>query len=280
MKITAHTLVKNEERYLWYAVMSIIDHIDEILLWDTGSTDNTIKIIQDLKKRYPSKVKVKLLGDVDIQEFTKVRQKMLEETESDWVFILDGDEVWWRDKIEETTHLMRTKPELQTIVSEYRNLIGDIFHYQDEKASFYKIDDKTGPYTVRAMSMKNIKGLNVSKPHGTQGFFDGQGKLVQELTKSKRQWVTGVSYLHFTHLIRSSNLESDKKVIKRNIKYKHELGHSFDLNFYYPEAFFLTRPSFVQNVWVKADKKYLLRAKIETPLRKMKRLLFTHKSGY
>lgn len=51
--ITVHTLVKNEERYLWFAVTSVIDYVDKMLLWDTGSTDRTIQLIKELKKRYP-----------------------------------------------------------------------------------------------------------------------------------------------------------------------------------------------------------------------------------
>ena len=50
MKVWAHTLVKNEERYIWYAVMSVIDWVDKILIWDTGSTDKTVEIIKEIEK--------------------------------------------------------------------------------------------------------------------------------------------------------------------------------------------------------------------------------------
>ena len=59
MKIWGHTLVCHEERYLWYSVTSVIDYLDKILLWDTGSTDNTLKIIRDLQKTYPDKIDFK-----------------------------------------------------------------------------------------------------------------------------------------------------------------------------------------------------------------------------
>ena len=49
MKIWAHTLVKNEEKFVWYSVMSIISHVEKVLLWDTGSTDNTPEILKELK---------------------------------------------------------------------------------------------------------------------------------------------------------------------------------------------------------------------------------------
>ena len=48
MSVWVHTLVKNEERYIWYSVMSVIDYIDKILIWDTGSTDKTVDIIKEI----------------------------------------------------------------------------------------------------------------------------------------------------------------------------------------------------------------------------------------
>lgn len=50
MKIIVHTLVKNEERFLWFAVSSVIDYVDKVFLWDTASTDDSIKIEKKLKK--------------------------------------------------------------------------------------------------------------------------------------------------------------------------------------------------------------------------------------
>ena len=48
MKIWAHTLVMNEDRFIWYAVMSVIDYVDKILIFDTGSTDGTVRIIKGI----------------------------------------------------------------------------------------------------------------------------------------------------------------------------------------------------------------------------------------
>ena len=103
MQIWGHALVKNEDRYLWYAISSVIKFVDKGLLWDTGSSDDTLKIVESLKQRYPSKIKFREIGEVNPEQFTVVRQKMLEESACDWVVIVDGDEVWWEDKIKETT---------------------------------------------------------------------------------------------------------------------------------------------------------------------------------
>ena len=40
------SLVKNEERFLWYAINSILPFVDKIMIWDTGSTDKTVEILK------------------------------------------------------------------------------------------------------------------------------------------------------------------------------------------------------------------------------------------
>lgn len=281
MKIWAHTLVKNEERYLWYSVMSIINHVDKVLLWDTGSTDNSVKIIEEIKKRFPDKVDVNLHKNVTSDEFTLVRQEMLRKTKADWMIIVDGDEVWWDDAIARITNIIdKEGGYLETIVHRYFNLIGDIYHFQDEIAGRYKIDDVIGHLTFRAMNMK-IPGIHFGKPHGQQGIFDESGKLLQFRLKEKRRFFDEKLYLHFTHLVRSKDRNEDLKVIKRKIKMKYEIGIQFPLDFYYPEVFFRDKPQFVDSVWKKMSPSYYAKSLVYTPLRYLKRrIIKNEKSGY
>ncbi len=48
--------VKNEEEYLFEAITSIVNHVEEVILVDNQSNDNTPLIIEKLKKLYPKKV--------------------------------------------------------------------------------------------------------------------------------------------------------------------------------------------------------------------------------
>ena len=281
MKIWAHTLVKNEERYVWYSIMSVIDYVDKILVWDTGSVDNTVEIIKQIKKRFPEKIDFKEFGEVDINQFTLVRQKMLKETKSDWFIILDGDEVWWEDSISQVKSVIEEKGKhLDSIVSRHYNIVGDIYHFQDEIAGGYVIDGKRGFLNIRATN-RGIPGINFSKPHGQQGIFDGNGVLIQEREKQKKVFIDKCSYLHFTNVLRSKSLEKDILVPKRKMKLKYELGHSFPKDFYYPEVFFRPRPLLVPNIWEKMNAEFLTRSIIETPLRMFKRkFVKNRKTGY
>lgn len=279
MKIFAHSLVCNEERWLWFSVTSVVDYVDKVLLWDTGSTDNSLKIEKELKKRWPDKIDLRQYGKVDAFSFTKARQEMLEISDCDWVMILDGDEVWWEDRLKRARQIIEKEgKKLDSMVHRYYNLVGDIYHYQEEEAGRYRIDGQVGHLNIRFFNRK-IDGLHFDKEHGVQGIFDASGVLIQERDRKKR-FHTGDYYLHFTHLVRSSTRQDDLKVVKRALKYKYELGRRFPSDFVYPEVFYKSYPSFIENPWQKRSLGYVARALIETPLRKIKRKLWWGKVGY
>ena len=48
MKITAHMIVKNEENFVWYAVNSVVNFVDGMMIWDQGSTDRTVEIVKTI----------------------------------------------------------------------------------------------------------------------------------------------------------------------------------------------------------------------------------------
>lgn len=280
MKIWAHTLVKNEERYLWYAVASVVEYVDRVMLWDTGSSDHTQDIIKALIKNYPGKIEFKEVGDVDINEFTSVRQRMLEETNSDWFMILDGDEVWWDKDIREMTDMIRENGnKLDSTVCRYINLVGDIYHYQDASAGKYTVDGNRGNITIRFVNRK-IDGLHFGRPHGQQGIFDKNETLVQELPKLRRKFIDENTYLHFTHLPRSVSKTAASLVPKREMKLKFDVGHEFPLNYYFPEVFFRLAPSIVPSPWEVRDSLFTRKAYMEHLPKMIKRKFVVGSSGY
>lgn len=275
--ITAHTLVKNEERFVWYSVMSVIEHVDKVLLWDTGSTDGTLKIIKEIKDLRKDKVDLKLIGEVTPEEFTEIRQKMLDQTKTDWFIVLDGDEIWWEESIRKVVDVIKGKTR-ESIVVPMIYLVGDIFHHQEEAAGKYNLAGKKGHLSLRAVNRK-IPGLSSSKPHGTWGWVDKDGKMIQYRDPKKILFIDA-PYLHTTHLPRASEKAYEYEVPKRAKKLKYELGIPFPRGFYYPEVFFRPRPDVVPSPWGKMDLSFLLRAAIETPLKKLKRRIMPAKVGY
>lgn len=276
MKIWAHTLFKNEERWLWFSVTSVIDYVDKVLLWDTGSTDNSWKIAQALKEKYKDKIDLKQYGSVTPETFPKVRQEMLDATKSDWFIIVDADEIWWNNSIEKLAYeIKKADSSTESFVVKNYNLIGDIYHYLDNSAGKYRFGNLVGNYALRAIK-RNIKGLVSQGRHGIWGWSDGE-KHVQDRNSYK---VIDATYMHTTFLPRGESRQDDINVPKRAKKLKYEIGNEFGLDFYYPEAFFTEKPGFIPSPWVKMSTWYKLRAYIETPLKKFKRRFANEKVGY
>lgn len=279
MQVWAHTLVKNEEKYLWYSVMSVICHVDRVLLWDSGSTDGSLEIERELKKKYPDKINLKQIRIGSPEDFPLVRQEMLEETKSDWFIVLDGDEVWWEDSIKKLVKIINEKGEnLESIAVPMVYPVGDIFHRQEESAGRYELAGKKGHISPRAIN-RRIPGLSSSNPHGTWGWTDGDGYMIQN-RDPKKILFCDAPYMHFSLLPRAGNRTGDLKVMKRSKKLKFELSKSFPKDFYYPEVFFKTRPNDIPSPWQVMPWEFKFRAFFETPVRLIKRKIWHGRVGY
>lgn len=251
MGIVAHCLVKNEQEFIWFAINSVIDYMDEMMVWDNGSTDATVRIIKSIKS---PKIKFK-----DASNFRPeiARQKMLEQSKSfDWIFILDGDEIWFESGIRYLVSSISSNVDC-VVVPNYM-LIGDIFHYQEGLAGRYRIHNRVGHYNVRAI--RNVSGLHVEGIYPNEAYVTKVGVKIQNLPEEKILFLEG-KYLHASFLPRSN----------RGRKRKYEIGEEFPRDFYYPEVLFKDRPSFVPSHWRPITNRYRLIASIQTPLKKIKR---------
>ncbi len=276
MKIWAHTVFKNEERWLWFAVTSVIDSVDKLLLWDTGSTDRSWEIAKLLKEKYKDKIDLRQYGAVTPETFPKVRQEMLDATDADWFVVVDGDEIWWDGGIKKVIESIKdANNETESIVVRNYNLVGDIYHYFSNSVGKYTFGKLKGNYALRAIK-RNVKGLCSEGRHGVWGWSDGE-KQIQNRNTFK---FVDVAYIHTTFLPRGESRLFDLLVPKRAKKLKYEIGNEFPKNFFYPEAFFKDKPKFIPSVWKPMDLNYRIRAILETPLKKLKRRFNDKKVGY
>jgi len=85
MKISLAMIVKNEELNIEKCLNSVVGLVDEIVIVDTGSTDNTIEKI----KQFPD---VKLFYFDWCDDFSIARNYSIEKTSGDYVLVLDADE--------------------------------------------------------------------------------------------------------------------------------------------------------------------------------------------
>ena len=83
-KITLSMIVKNEEKYLPDCLQSIKNVVDEIILIDTGSSDNTINIAEEFGA---------LIFNYNwVNDFSVPRNYALSKSTGHWILYLDADE--------------------------------------------------------------------------------------------------------------------------------------------------------------------------------------------
>jgi len=88
IKLSACTITKNEEKNIERSINSYKDFVDEVIVVDTGSTDNTVEIAKSLGAKV---VEFRWCND-----FAAARNCALDNTTGDWVLFLDADE-WIAD---------------------------------------------------------------------------------------------------------------------------------------------------------------------------------------
>lgn len=263
MKIWANTIICNEENFIWFAIMSVVDFVDRVLVYDTGSTDKTVEIIRKIREIKGDKVDFKEVGSIDKFEFPKVRQKMLDYSDCDWILILDGDEIWWEKSIKRLVGEINNRGnKIDGIVVPMVVPVGDIYHFQEEVAGKYELLDRRGHLSLRAIN-KNISGLHVDWPYGKETYLDGDNRPVQE---RKGIIFLNTPFLHVTHLKRSS-------VKRKQDKFKYELGNKISSDYKFPEVFYEYYPKIISSPWSRISGHRLLKAKVLTPVRKLKRRL-------
>lgn len=265
-RIWAQMLVKNEDRFIWYAVMSIINHVDKILLWDNGSIDQTVPIILEImeKPKFKSKIRFRKVPYSGKFEEEKIRQQMLDQTESDWFLIIDGDEIWSdRSVLRVKREIDQNGDSIEGIFVPTVNLIGDLYHSQESTAGHYSYYGHTGHLKLCWFN-RRIPGLRSKGKGWDWGWVDREGNNVAQRGVDRIVFVDA-PYLHATHLRRSS--------IVKNNKFKFELGDRLSKDFKYPAAFFAQVPELVPSVWEHRSWWYTVRAALETGPKKIKRRL-------
>jgi tetratricopeptide (TPR) repeat protein len=83
-RISAALIVRNESAFIEDCLRSLAGHVDEIILVDTGSNDDTIEIAS----RFP----IRLHHFAWCDDFSAARNFALERASGDWILAIDADE--------------------------------------------------------------------------------------------------------------------------------------------------------------------------------------------
>lgn len=110
-------IIKNEQEFLEDCLRSVSDIADEIIILDTGSTDNSLKIAQ--------KYKAKIHKFKWIDDFSAARNESIRHASGDWVLWLDADERFLSESISELKQIIRPLPKPTGYIVQIQNRMAD-----------------------------------------------------------------------------------------------------------------------------------------------------------
>lgn len=114
-KISIVIICKNEERIIGSTLNSVTSVADEVIIYDSGSTDNTIRIAQDHKAKV-------IVGSWE--GYGRNKQKAIAAASNDWVINIDADEVL--DKVvQNSISSLSLDDEKIAYKIRFKNFIGD-----------------------------------------------------------------------------------------------------------------------------------------------------------
>ncbi|MFN4151714.1 MAG: glycosyltransferase [Candidatus Sericytochromatia bacterium] len=221
-------IVKDAEDTLEQSLNSVKDIVDDIVIIDTGSTDNTKKLL----KSYNSKVFDFNWND----NFSDARNFALSKVETDWVLILDSDEV-----------LKGNKDKLREIINQdYKDktpiFFLDIFShtiYESKQFDYFQKQIRLFPKNTNIV-FKNSVHEEIIHPEGISNFesFSAQGLVIKH-------------YLN-------GGLKSRSKRNVLILKKENKINPN---NFYY--NYHMAKECIQHGLWTKASQHY--QSAIESP---------------
>jgi tetratricopeptide (TPR) repeat protein len=138
--ISLNMIVKNEEKFLAGSLESVKDLVDEIIIADTGSDDNTIEIAK--------KYNAKLYYYTWKNDFADARNFVLQKSTCEWILYLDADE-----RIQKIYHpLIKdfiSNPEIDAVLLKLKSVFSTGTHEQIQIVPYPRL-------------FRNIKGLAFS----------------------------------------------------------------------------------------------------------------------
>lgn len=123
----------NGALYIQEQIESILNQtlpVDEIVVCDDGSADNTVSIIQQIAKAVPEKIRL-IRNNTNIGLCANF-MKAISLCKGDIVFLSDQDDIWYNNKVEKLTHYLTQHPKIDLVFSD-ATLMGG--HFNGQKMS-------------------------------------------------------------------------------------------------------------------------------------------------
>lgn len=262
INITTHSLIKNEQNWIWFSLNSVLEQSSKLLVYDDNSTDNTEAVVSLINS---DKIQYKKVEAKTSQDHTKLRNEMVAATKTEWFLVLDGDEVWNNETLRQLLLFLEKQPKnVWAVATRTRNCVGDVYHYQAESAGRYQILGRKGNLSIRAY--RKLPGFHWSGDYPLEAWCDQSGIPVNK--QNDHLSFFDSYYWHMTFLPRTTA----KSSVKGWRKIKFETGIPVENESDLPEVLFSTnKPTIVPNPLVKMPSWKHLLGKVVLLLKNIRR---------
>jgi tetratricopeptide (TPR) repeat protein len=157
MMLSLAMIVKNEAANLPACLQSVQGLVDESIVVDTGSSDETIAIAQSFG--------AKVYSHAWCDDFALARNMARQWVTGDWILVLDADEIL----------LPAVIPLIQAAIAVPQHLVINLLRQE--------IGAKQSPYTLVSRLFRNHPALEFRRP-----YHEGIDESVEELLQKESQW--------------------------------------------------------------------------------------------
>ena len=157
-------MTKNGGDLIRKSLLSVLPYCEECIVFDTGSTDNTLQILEGLKNIFPN-LYYEEKGEQTPAGLTEILNEMKNKSKGDWILRVDDDEVFPRE----------TMAEILTIENGVPVYSIPFLHYEDGHFINPEAHSKNRPGFFVARLFKNIKEINWVNDWGSEVIsFNGE----------------------------------------------------------------------------------------------------------
>ena len=120
--ISAIIPVYNRETVIQRAIMSVINQTIkdwEIIIWDDGSSDNTVEKVKEIND---SRIRIYSAPNRGV---AGARNQAVAKAQGEWIAFLDSDDEWLPEKLEKQIEVVRKKPEIDLVFCSAKKAMGD-----------------------------------------------------------------------------------------------------------------------------------------------------------
>lgn len=165
MTLSVNMMTKDGGNLIKKSLLSVLPYCDEYIVYDTGSTDNTLGILKGLKNEFPYFFHYKERGEQTPAGLTKILNEMRKKSTGDWILRVDDDEVFPEETMEEIKHI------------DGRVIVYSIpfLHYEDGHFINPLCHSRNRPGFFVARLFRNIQGIDWVNDWGGEVLsFNGQ----------------------------------------------------------------------------------------------------------